>query len=680
MLEAMQKADRIQFLEAMLSSMGDGVIATGRDGSVLYINPLAEKLTGWSNEEAEGMPLDKILPLVNYFSGERLNSPVREALEAGKPVGLQNHAALVTRGGKTLFISASSSPIYTRGDQAEGVVVVLRDIDRIKSIEEETREEKDNLKKVLEALPTGIMLVGDDTVVNWANKPLQELFRVCESDMIGRRFGDASHCIYSYESGGGRGGRCHLCEIRQNISKVIRDGTPCNNVILQRSFLNGDDENSRWLNISFIPLAAMGEAQVLVAVEDVTQQKNYETALQRSRDEAESANRIKSEFIANMSHEIRTPLNGLIGMMDLLLQSGLSTEQTEYIGMAKMSADALLKVIGNILDFSRIESGAVTLANMSFDIKALTDEIINIYEVLAEKKGLELHYDFSSDIPRYLIGDPDRLRQVLGNLIGNAIKFTDAGVVSVAVRNVAAAEKSVSLEFHISDTGIGISTEKMDLLFKRFSQVDGSVTRRHSGSGLGLAICKQLVELMGGSIHVESAIGTGSTFRFAIDFALNGEAPLHAVHGTVLEVKQALPSIVTDSSELRKHISGKADRIVILDHHADPGECNRVRIGENGEITLGNAAVSTAEEDRSDELDKLFRLLRKLKAIVLEKQINLIEETAHSTKQTALRIGANELADLAFRAELSSRKQNWDDALEYCEMMINEINFRYKEG
>lgn len=684
MLQNLQEADRIQFLTDILTCIGDGLIVTNCSGSVLNINSAGEKLTGWSEKEAAGMPFDEIFPLADYFSGERLDGPIRNALEYRNPVGLQNRSALITRDGKLRFVSASCSPIYSRDGKAQGVVVVFRDIDRIKNIEEEIRKEKDNLKNVLEALPTGIMLIGSDAVVRWVNKPLLELFQIQETNIVGQRFGDGSHCIYSYEKGCGEGERCRFCEIRQNISKVFQESTSQKDIVLWRSFISGNDENSLWLKVNFIPLAPSDETQIVVAIEDITEQKNHETALQRSRDEAESANRVKSEFIANMSHEIRTPLNGLIGMMDLLLLTEIGADQMEYIRMAKISANTLLKVISDILEFSRIEAGKISIAHASFDMKALMGDIVKIHAALAERKGLEFRYDFSPDIPQYMLGDPDRLRQILNNLIGNAIKFTDMGTVTVIVRYIAAAGKNISLEFRVSDTGIGISAEKMDLLFKRFSQVDGSVTRRHSGTGLGLAICKQLAELMGGAIHAESETGKGSTFRLTMVFAPGSETSPNALHGSAPEPEPVLPSIVMDDGELNRLMPEKAasmtERIVLLESQADSERCSRIRLGENGEIILGKAAEPAAVGDMSLELDELNKSLRSLKTILRENQLSLIEETAHRVKKTALRMDTDELANLAFKAELSSRKGNWDEAIEYCVMMINEINFRYKEG
>lgn len=683
MSQDIQTEDRIKLMEAIPSSIGDGVIATDKQGSVLYINTAGEKLTGWSVNEVIGKPFSEIFHLVDFFTGVELDSPIWPVLKYGKTVGLQNNSALKTRNSKYIFVSASCSPFKSINGDIVGTVVVFRDIDRIKNMEEELKKEKNNLINVLEALSTGILVVGDDAVVRWVNKPFLDLFHIQKADIIGQRFGDGSHCIYSYEKGCGEGEGCQLCEIRQNIGLAVRERENRKDVVLQRSFLSDAEENSYWLKINFIPFTASDEKQLVLAIEDITDQKNYEGALQRGRDEAESANRLKSEFLANMSHEIRTPLNGLVGMMDLLLLTDTDVAQMEYIRMAKISANTLLKVINDILDFSKIEAGKISIANVSFDINTLMDEIIHIHTVLAEKKGLELQACITSDMPQYVTGDPDRLRQILNNLIGNAIKFTNTGQVKVAVRKTSNIGTNVELEFCVSDTGIGISAEKIDLLFKRFSQVDGTITRRYSGTGLGLAICKQLAELMGGTMQVESEIGKGSTFRLALAFSPSSKPSLNAIQGCDLESGQPYSPVVMDGNELDRLISEKATdsagHIIIFENQPGSENCSRVRLGENGELVFDKTMAVTAGVDISHELDGLRQLMRKLQTNIEENKLSLIEEVAHKVKKAAIRIGANELADLSFKTELAARKCKWDRIIEYGLKIIDEFNIRYRE-
>lgn len=665
-----------QLMRDALASIGDGVMLTDARGAVVYVNAPGEKLTGWSREEAAGRRFCDIFPLVDFFTLEALPDPVSAALERGEPVGLVNHSALVTRDGRMLFISASCSPIRNAKGNIAGAVAVFRDIDRIKNIEEEVKREKENLKNVLEALPIGIALVDGGTVVKWVNRHLPDMFGISEENILGKPFGEGVHCVHSYEKGCGEGEDCQLCEIREKVSFVIRERLSCKDVVLRRAFIGITNESGRWLKINFIPLDAYDGRQVILAIEDITEQKDYETALQQSRDAAESANRVKSEFLANMSHEIRTPLNGLIGMMDLLMLTDTNEEQAEYIRMAKLSADTLFRVINDVLDYSRIEAGKMTIANAPFDIRALMDEIMDIHRVLAEKKGLALLCEISGEIPRVILGDPDRLRQVLNNLIGNAIKFTPKGQIEVSLRKVGGIQRRVSLEFAVSDSGVGISGEKMDRLFKRFSQVDSSVTRRYSGTGLGLAICKQLVELMGGTISAASEPGRGSTFRFTIDFALDGDFSSQA--------QRSLSPVLMNGAELTEFISGEWDaageRIVIVDNQADGERVSRIRLGENGEVLFESAAEALDEADLQRQRADLRETLEELQGILLKNETPLIEETAHRLKNIAHRIGAGELAELAFKIELTARKQRWSAAKEQCLKMIEAYNIRYKEA
>ncbi len=398
--------------------------------------------------------------------------------------------------------------------------------------ERQLEERKSFLNSVIANSPVGIVATGVDGVVQMCNPAFEKLFRYRQENVYGRSLVDL---IATKEL---------RAEVESNQDKVLQGRTA--HVVARRRRSDGTLVD---VEAFVVPIFADGAlAGALALYLDITDRKRAEAALWQAKESAEAASRAKSEFLANMSHEIRTPMNGIIGMTDLALDTSLTAEQREYLGMVKSSAHSLLTLINDILDFSKIEAGKLELEKIDFQLRPSLGETLKALALRAHSKNLELTWRVDPGVPGFLKGDMGRLRQVLVNLVGNAVKFTERGEIAVDVQKETKDDDGVLLHFRVRDTGIGIPKEKQHMIFDAFTQADSSSTRNYGGTGLGLAITSRLVDLIGGKLWVESEPGQGSTFHFTGYFGL-AENRIQATQIPDPEILFGLRVLVVDDNQ-----------------------------------------------------------------------------------------------------------------------------------
>jgi PAS domain S-box-containing protein len=473
-----------------------------QDGKIVDANPAASAFYGYTPEQLRLMNISDI----NMLTSDEESQEMEAARSDQRQYFHFKHRKA---DGQIRNVEVYSGPIPAKGRQ--WLYSIIHDITERWQAEERLRENEALQRVLLENIKAGVVIIDAEThLIEQVNTEGLMLFGVGTADQI---VGHVCHCFLCPAEKGS----CPVTDKGQDVDKSDRilvkaDGSHLPILKSVRHLqINGKDK----LLETFIDIndRKQAEAELLETnnrLEDATALANNMAA------EAEFANAAKSEFLANMSHEIRTPMNGVIGMTGLLLDTELTDEQRRYAQIVRTCGESLLGLINDILDFSKIEAGKMDLEIMDFDLQSLLDDFTATLAFQAHEKGLELACNLADNVPSRLRGDPGRLRQILTNLTGNAVKFTQTGEVIIRVTLESDNERDVVIRFLVRDTGIGIPVDKLEDLFSKFTQVDASVTRQFGGTGLGLAISKQLAEMMGGNIGVTSEAGKGSEFWFTV--------------------------------------------------------------------------------------------------------------------------------------------------------------------
>jgi PAS domain S-box-containing protein len=574
--------------------------------SITRFNRAFEFLTGRTAQEVIGHSLEILFPPTMVESSMEL---IKKTLAGERwetvEIAIQHRDGAVRTllwNSATLFMPGGKTPLATI---AQG-----QDITERRRAELEIKDGREMLRLILDTTAEAIYGIDMDGCCTFCNRACLDILGYdSQEELLGRNMHDQIHHTLP------DGSPFPIAECR--IFKAFQLGE---NAHVDDEFLWRKDgtpfPSEYWSYPQWQDGRIVG---AVITFLDITERKRHDLIIEQARDAAESANRAKSEFLANMSHEIRTPMNGVIGMTGLLLDTELNDEQRRYAETVRASGESLLGVINDILDFSKIEAGKLELEMLDFDLRALLDDFAAILAVRAQEKGIEFICAVAPDVPAYLRGDPGRLRQILTNLTGNAVKFTHQGEIVVRASLVSESHVEAVLRFSIKDTGIGIPVEKQELMFQKFTQADASTTRRYGGTGLGLAISKQLADMMDGELGVLSEEGAGSEFWFTV--RLGKQAERQRPVAPPADIQGAHVLVVDDSATNREIVLAQfaawglraeaapdgPTALQALCHARDAGDAFRAAILDMQMPGMDGAALARAI--KSDETLKDTRLI-----------------------------------------------------------------------
>lgn len=523
---------RTTFLHTLIANSPLAIAVVEMYGQIGLVNPAFEKMFGYTSEEAIGLTIYELIYPAS-LTAEEIDKGRKELQQ--QPMHLRTKRR--RKDGVMVDVELDLAAVPMENGQ-EGVLAIYHDISQRVAAERALRKSEELFRALSEAAPIGIFVADGEGNCNYANSRMMEMFGIDSEKVKGKGWFSRIHP-----------------EDRQRVLHEFIEATRRDSLYVSRHRLVRDTGQIIRVEAAARAIPHIGGTRkdYVGVVQDVTEKYESAERLREAKEAAETASRAKSEFLANMSHEIRTPMNGILGMTELALDTELQPDQREFLEMVKSSANTLLGIIDDILDFSKIEAGRMHLETVPFSMLDCIESALQPLAVAAHQNGLEVSWSLQGEIPEVLLGDVTRLRQVLINLVGNAIKFTKRGEVSLRAERLPAAGPAIPIRIKISDTGIGIPKEKHQQIFEAFAQADSSTTREFGGTGLGLTISSRLVQLMGGKIELESEPGKGTTFAVTIPFEA-GEAEKDS-RSAEAEPKLAQQKVlVVDDSEINRNL------------------------------------------------------------------------------------------------------------------------------
>ncbi len=513
-----------------------GIAQCSLDGRYLQMNQKYGDILRFARGELLGATFSEVV------HPEDLASTVEmfERLGRGEILSETQEKRLICKDGTQVWVILTVSLERDQDGNPLRTIGIIEDISERKRLEEELRQSEEQFRLMANSMPHIVWTADLDGTCDYINDRFVEYTGIPASELTWERW-------FSL---------VHPDDRERNILEwraAVEGGRECD-LEFRLQAANG---TYRWFRGRALPI--YGEPGQIIkwigTTTDVDTQKQSEQVLERAKAAAEAANRAKDEFLANVSHEIRTPMNAILGMTELVLDTPLTDDQRQSLKTVHSAADSLLAIINDLLDFSRIEAGKMELSEEVFSLRALLGDTLRALAVRAHRKGLEIVSHLQPDVPDTLVGDGGRLRQVILNLVGNAIKFTETGevVVRVTRSEETSSDNRIELVFSVTDTGIGIPKEKHAKVFRAFEQEDSSTTRRYGGTGLGLTIASQIVELMGGSLTLESEVNRGSCFTFSAQFGINPDTTVTGQHLLPIQLKE-LRTLIVDDNATNRHI------------------------------------------------------------------------------------------------------------------------------